>query len=96
MIKNIKVIVARRRPLYKYRGSFLTSRVCTMYATDTHTSIHERPVTKANYNSGRICKNMENQKHITFEEALIDRLEVIADALERIADALEEEDKEDD
>ena len=35
-------------------------------------------------------------KRLTFEEALIDRLEMITDALERIADVLEEEGKDND
>lgn len=35
-------------------------------------------------------------KKLTFEEALIDRLEMIADALERIACVLEEEGKDND
>lgn len=61
----------------------------------SHTSIHERTVTNANYNSERICKKMGDKK-LTFEEALIDRLEMIADALERIACVLEEEGKDND
>lgn len=41
--------------------------------------------------SKRRCNIMENNK-LTFEEALIDRLDSIYEALDRIADALECED----
>lgn len=45
--------------------------------------------------SKRRCKIMEN-KLLTFEEALIDRLDNIGELLERIALALEEKDEDDD
>ena len=49
------------------------------------------PTDRTIQNQKRRCNIMENNK-LTFEEALIDRLDSIYEALDRIADALECED----